>query len=263
MWYQPIKVWWQHCGLKTFLVVNGKLAWTEWNQQLKKWYQVFLKARLWALFFCWSMICRNPSVLKYSHLFADDCLIYHTIQNQSDHQVLQDDLKQLENWQQQWLMQCNPSKFSIIRMTSPRRKPKILDIMLCGQILNPVDSYPYLGVELTRTMSWNLHIDNTVKKANSVMGLIKRNLYDAPKNTKTLAYQSIVRPNLEYSATIWDPKHKRALTEKVQRSAARFACVDYSRHSSVTSYRCSSLLNGHLYKIVGKSQDSPTFLRSE
>ena len=37
------------------------------------------------------------------------------------------------------------------------------------------------------------------------MGLIKRNLYDAPKNTKALAYQSIVRPTLVYSATIWDP----------------------------------------------------------
>ena len=150
------------------------------------------------LLFCYiSMICRNPSVLNLTRLFADDCLIYHIIQNQSDHQVLQDDLKQLETWQQQWLMQFNPSKCTVIRMTSIRRKPKIFDYTLCGQILNPVDSNPYLGVELTRTMSWNLHIDNTVKKANSVMGLIKRNLYDAPKNTKALAYQSIVRPTLE------------------------------------------------------------------
>ena len=177
------------------------------------------------------------SIRSQTRLFADDCLIYHTIQNQSDHQVLQDDLKQLETWQQQWLMQFNPSKCTVIRMTSPRRKPKIFDYTLCGQTLNPVDSNPYLGVELTRTMSWNLHIDNTVKKANSVMGLIKRNLYDAPKNTKALAYQSIVRPTLEYSATIWDPFTQKNISklERVQRSAARFVCGDYSRHSSVTS----------------------------
>ena len=36
------------------------------------------------------------SIRSQTRLFADDCLIYHTIQNQSDHQVLQDDLKQLE-----------------------------------------------------------------------------------------------------------------------------------------------------------------------
>ena len=69
------------------------------------------------------------------------------------------------------------------------------------------------------------------------MGLVKRNLYAAPKETKILAYQSIVRPTLEYAASIWDPytqKNKTKL-EKVQRSAARFVSSDYSRHSSVTS----------------------------
>ncbi|XP_072019123.1 uncharacterized protein [Amphiura filiformis] len=86
-------------------------------------------------------------------------------------------------------------------------------------------------------MSWNLHIDNTVKKANSVMGLVKRNLYAAPKETKILAYQSIVRPTLEYAASIWDPHTQKNITklEKVQRSAARFVCSNYSRYSSVTS----------------------------
>ena len=130
------------------------------------------------------------------------------------------------------------SKCTIIRMTSPRCKPKIFDYTLCGQILNPVDSNPYLGVELTRTMSWNLHIDNTVKKANSVMGLIKRNLYDAPKNIKTLANQYIVRPTLEYSATIWDPFTQKNISklEKVQRSAGDlYVVTTVPRHSSVTS----------------------------
>ena len=108
---------------------------------------------------------------------------------------------------------------------------------LCDQQLNPVDSNPYLGVEISRTLSWNLHIDNTVRKANSVIGLVKRNLYAASKETKILAYQSIVRPMLEYAASIWDPytqKNKTKL-EKVQRSAARFVSSDYSRHGSVTS----------------------------
>jgi hypothetical protein len=172
------------------------------------------------------------SITSQTRLFADDCLIYRTIQSQTDHKILQDDLHQLETWQEKWLMQFNPSKCSVLRMTSTRRQPKVSDYYLCGQKLTPVDSNPYLGVEISRTLSWNIHIDNTVKKANSVMGLVKRNLYSAPKETKVLAYQSIVRPSLEYAASIWDPHTAKNITkfEKVQRSAARCA---YSRHTTM------------------------------
>ncbi|XP_077997418.1 uncharacterized protein LOC144450647 [Glandiceps talaboti] len=66
---------------------------------------------------------------------------------------------------------------------------------------------------------------------------VKRNLHSAPKETKVLSYQSIVRPTLEYAASIWDPYTQKNITklEKVQRSAARFVCDDYNRHSSVTT----------------------------
>ena len=48
---------------------------------------------------------------------------------------------------------------------------------------------------------------------------------------------ALVRPTLEYAASIWDPSTKKNITklEKVQRSAARFVCSDYSNFSSVTS----------------------------
>ena len=105
------------------------------------------------------------SIKSQVRLFADDALIYHVIHNQSDHETLQADLQHLETWQRNWLMQFNPSKCTVLRMTSPRRKPKVFDYYLCDQQLIPVDSNPYLGVEISRTLSWNLHIDNTVMKA--------------------------------------------------------------------------------------------------
>ena len=79
-------------------------------------------------------------------------------------------------------------------MTSSRCKPHSFDYFLCNQKLSTVGSNPHLGVEIARTLSWNNHINNIVKRANTVMGLVKRNHYSAPKETKILAYQSIVRP---------------------------------------------------------------------
>ena len=178
------------------------------------------------------------SIRSQVRLFADDCLIYHTVKTQADQNILQEDLHHLESWQQKWLMQFNPTKCTVIHMTSSRRKPRTFDYFLCNQKLSTVDCNPYLGVEIARTLSWNNHINNIVKLANSVivMGLVKRNLYSALKETKILAYQSIVRPTIEYAASIWDPFTTKNISkvEKIQRSAARFVHNDYS-HSSVTS----------------------------
>ena len=202
------------------------------------------------------------SISSQVRLFADDCLVYKTIKNKNDHEILQSDLHKLELWQNKWLMQFNPSKCTIMSMISSRRKAKLFDYFLCGHKLQRVTSNPYLGVELTENLSWNMHIDKIVKKANSVLGLVRRNLYNTPKETKIIAYQSIVRPSVEYAASIWDPPTVKNINklERVQRSAARFVYRDYERTSSVTSMlqslewltlqdrrRCARLVN--LYKI--------------
>ena len=50
-------------------------------------------------------------------------------------------------------------------------------------------------------------------------------------------YTSLVRPILEYAATIWSPhlQYQKHQIEKVQCSAARFVTGDFSYHSSVTN----------------------------
>ena len=52
-----------------------------------------------------------------------------------------------------------------------------------------------------------------------------------------MAYQSLVRPQLNYASTVWDPhsKDKTHIVEMVQRRAARWTLSDYVRTTSVTS----------------------------
>ncbi len=42
-------------------------------------------------------------------------------------------------------------------------------------------------------------------KASQSLGFLKRNLHSAKPETKQAAYNSIVRPTLEYSSAAWDP----------------------------------------------------------
>ena len=75
------------------------------------------------------------------------------------------------------------------------------------------------------------------KKANQNTAFLRRNLSSCPKDVKAKCYKSIVRPQLEYASTVWDPvtKSNIAKVESVQRRAARFCYNDYRRTSSVTS----------------------------
>ena len=106
-----------------------------------------------------------------------------------------------------------------------------------GDRLNSVTNHTYLGVELNSKLNWADHVNNTATKANKVLGLLCRNLYSCPQKVKETAYKALVRPKLEYCASVWDPykqDHKNRL-EAVQRRAARFVCKDSRRTSSVST----------------------------
>ena len=53
-----------------------------------------------------------------TRLFADDCLMYRTIEDTSDAEALQADLDKLQQWEQDWLMDFNPSKCEVISITN-------------------------------------------------------------------------------------------------------------------------------------------------
>ena len=81
-------------------------------------------------------------------LFVDDCLIYSQIKTKKDHQILQNDLKELENGAAKWGMRFNAKKCYIL---SIRQKSSHF-YQLDGEILQQVDSNPYLSKFITWTL---------------------------------------------------------------------------------------------------------------
>ena len=49
------------------------------------------------------------------------------------------------------------------------------------------------------------HINNLLAKANKSLGFLRRNIIKFPEEIKKRAYQAIVRPNVEYASSAWDP----------------------------------------------------------
>ena len=115
---------------------------------------------------------RQVNLLKLKiRLFADDCILYRRIKNQNDCTILHDDLNSLTEWEKKWGMAFHPEKCSATRV-SRSRNPISSNYSLKGHTLEMEDSTSYLGVELQSNMSWNKHMDQTVKKANSTVGFL-------------------------------------------------------------------------------------------
>lgn len=168
-------------------------------------------------------------------LFADDVLLYGTICCDEERADLQDDLYRLEDWEQKWKMELNPSKCKITCFTTRRVPPK-REYVFCGEILEEVESFPYLGVMLDNKMRWSPHIEIITSRANKVLGLIKRNLWNCPKSVRETVYTTLVRPKFQYAYNAWDPHYQKdkAALESVERKAARSVTGKYDRATRVT-----------------------------
>ena len=63
----------------------------------------------------------------------------------------------------------------------------------------------YLGCLITSDLCWVNHINSIFGKANKTLGFLHRNLNIGSTTTKQNAYNSLVRPTIEYASTVLDP----------------------------------------------------------
>ena len=175
-------------------------------------------------------------VTSKARLFADDCLLYRTISSEQDAVQLQEDLDTLQQWEDKWLMQFNPEKCEVLRITN-KRKPHISTYSIHGKPLESVKSAKYLGLNISTNLSWNEHISTIAQKARNINAFLNRNIRSCPRQIKASCFTTLARPIMEYASAVWDPetKHNISKLEMVQRKAARFVMGDHRTTSSVTS----------------------------
>ena len=171
-----------------------------------------------------------------ARLFADDTALDRKIESPEDARILQSDLDELEKWEHEWDMCFHPDKCNVVHVS---RSKKIIetDYYLHGHKLESVKSTKYLGVTLSNDGEFHEHLGNVANSGNKMLGFIRRNLKVNSKSVKEMAYKMLVRPKLEYAATVWDPyKQDQILNiEKVQRRAARIVTNRHRNTSSVTN----------------------------
>ena len=117
-------------------------------------------------------------------------------------------------------MEFNLGKCQALHI-SRSRQPLQSQYTIHDQFLETVDSAKYFGVTISQDLNWNSHI-NITEKANGTIGFVNRNTRN--ESVKELAYKTLVRPQVEYASSVWNPctKQNIAKIEMVQRRAARW-----------------------------------------
>ena len=137
-------------------------------------------------------------------MYADDIFVFKPLSSLSDFTLFQTDLNLI----------ISPLNFS--HLTQPNvnimffsyKHSHCIDsyhslLIPCSQ-LERVESFQYLGVLLTPNLSWSPHILKIRQKAHKVLGIIHRHFYKFSTTATILRlYISLVRPILEYCASVW------------------------------------------------------------
>jgi len=180
------------------------------------------------------LIYINDLHTQLCFLFADDCLLYRHINSLADSHALQTDLNKLQKWESMWQMDFHPDKCEVLRITLNMKRIITGTYLIHGKVLNLVPSAKYLGITIDSKLTFNEHVDNICKKANSTRAFISRNTKKCPIQVKAMAYKTFVHPQLEYASSSWSPhtKHNIDKIEGVQRRAACTTLNDWSRPKS-------------------------------
>lgn len=165
-------------------------------------------------------------------LYADDCVLYTEVNDQSDQKLLNNDFQRVASWCKRWQMCINFEKTVFMRITRKKR-PLMFTYNFNGVILSEVSEYKYLGLWISNDLRWNKHIRYVTANAYRKLFFLRRTLTLATPAVRKLAYNSIVLPVLDYAAVIWDPYTKGNILklENVQKRAIQFIYNDFRRSS--------------------------------
>ena len=167
-------------------------------------------------------------------MFANDICYYRSLLSSADQLAVQMDVDLIHEWVRNRKLRLNVTKTKSMVM-SRKRKPLTLNLSIEGSPIAQVDTFRYLGVQISSNLSWVTHIIAICSRARKFIGFLYRYFYQADTRCLSRLYRALVLPILDYGCCIWDRYHLKyqVLLEKVQHFAAKLATKRWSSNPSV------------------------------
>ena len=135
------------------------------------------------------------------------------------------DLSNLKQWLDSNRLSLNVLKTKCL-FTGTRNKISLLpsEPYICFDgLIERVNSYKCLGVQVDEILSWEAHISEVVSKVAKVLAALRRLRPICPQSTLVTIYKSLILPHLNYCCAVWGciGNGLSLRLEKLQNRAAR------------------------------------------
>jgi len=118
-----------------------------------------------------------------------------------------EDLNRIGAWAEKWLVSFNCNKSKVLIINGPSSTP--VSLKLNNVAIKKVDSYKYLGLTFTETLSWHQHIENICIKAGKLITLLLKFSKVIPKTVTLRLYSS-------YILQFWNMEVLYAITVRLE-----------------------------------------------
>jgi len=108
--------------------------------------------------------------------------------------IMREDLRRLYEWAKNWKMLFNVDKCSVMHMGKGNRK---FEYNIGGVTLRASEEERDLGVIMHSSAKPSRQCVEAAKRANRILGMIKRTIVSREQDVILRLYKSLVRPHLE------------------------------------------------------------------
>ena len=160
-------------------------------------------------------------------MFADDTKLFARTDTSKDKEKLQEDLDCVCKWSSLWLLKFHTDKCKVLSLGYKLDEtPPTFNMVTNsedGVKLEATTCEKDIGVHVDDNLSFKDHIYNRIKKANAVMGIIRRTFDYLDQNMFLQHFKSLVRLLIETPVAVWAPYKKTDIAEleRVQRRATK------------------------------------------
>ena len=155
-------------------------------------------------------------------MFADDTCLYVTVEDPTTSDTsLNENLTNVQQWADQWLVNFNPSKTK--SMLFSNKNNTHLPLSFQDRPVDEIEQHKHLGVVFNSALSWKDHVATILLSVSKLLDVMHKVSKDIDRKSLETIYESFVRSKLEYACIVWDDcsEQDHMALEKCQLRAAR------------------------------------------